>query len=313
MKNSQSLVQERFSAPWPVIIITEDHWISVVYSREEFRWATSLTSPMRYSETQLRRLRYVGPVVPCVVFSHVVDNEQLTHDPDNIFATKILNASSPEFIRTVRTALHAIISDPERQPLPISESQISTATAPELWIFCVNNFGPWGSRSERPVNQTSESELFDYNCILRREQFFHMLIPAIKTEFPLLKNIHLKKTNTDNPDTPSIYFALELSIPHPEWPNVHIHLFDNSITISIGDTKYPHPKIKNTHPDIYPDIDPDRDSLTKSVNLVIAQLKHISQGGTMTKDKFLDTNTPQRTSNLIPSHFARTSHSLPPW
>ncbi|PDQ34877.1 MAG: hypothetical protein B5766_08940 [Candidatus Lumbricidophila eiseniae] len=255
----------------------------------------------------------MGPVVPCVVFSHVVDNEQLTHDPDNIFATKILNASSPEFIRTVRTALHAIISDPERQPLPISESQISTATAPELWIFCVNNFGPWGSRSERPVNQTSESELFDYNCILRREQFFHMLIPAIKTEFPLLKNIHLKKTNTDNPDTPSIYFALELSIPHPEWPNVHIHLFDNSITISIGDTKYPHPKIKNTHPDIYPDIDPDRDSLTKSVNLVIAQLKHISQGGTMTKDKFLDTNTPQRTSNLIPSHFARTSHSLPPW
>src|SRR6218665_179378 len=112
MTNSRLLVQERLSAPWPIIVVTEDGRISVVYSHDELRWATGSQSPLGYSKAQLRRRAHLGPAIGCVAFSHAVDNEQLIHDTENVFAAKILNASSPEFITTVRAALLTTISDP---------------------------------------------------------------------------------------------------------------------------------------------------------------------------------------------------------
>src|SRR6218665_338241 len=123
MTNSRLLVQERLSAPWPIIVVTEDGWISVVYSHDELRSATGSQSPRGYSKVYLRRRDLLGPVIGCVAFSQAHE-EQLNQDIENIFAVKILNASSPEFVRTVRAALLTVISDPERQPVPISELQI---------------------------------------------------------------------------------------------------------------------------------------------------------------------------------------------
>ena len=171
MNNSRLLAQKRMSMPWPIVVITEAGCIFVVYSREELRWATSSNSPMKYYKFQLGFRSYPGPVIPCVAFSQA-NVEQLNCDTENVFAAKILHASSPEFVRTARTAFLAIISDPQRQSFPISESQISTATTQELWTFCIDNFGPRGSRSHWRNGNKIESELSENNCIIRREKFF---------------------------------------------------------------------------------------------------------------------------------------------
>src|SRR6218665_3071048 len=132
IRDSGFLVRERLSVPWPVIVVTEDGWISVVYGHNELRWATGSQSPRGYSKVYLRRRALLGPVIGCVVFSQAHE-EQLNQDTENVFAAKILNASSPEFIQTVRAAMLMIISPPKPQSFPVSESQIYPATAEELW------------------------------------------------------------------------------------------------------------------------------------------------------------------------------------
>jgi len=286
--------------PWPIVVITENDLIFVVYSREELRWATSSNSPMRYYKFQFGSRSYPGPVIPCVAFSQV-NGEQLSHDTENVFAAKILHAPSPEFVRIVRKALRAIISDPKRQSVPISESQISTATAQELWTFCVDNFGPWDARARYPNSKHPESDLFYDNLMLRREQFFRMLIPAIKTEFPTLAKVQLYKFDVENLDELSLFFELDIFIPHPTWPQVHIQFVDY-ISIYLDGTGYSL------------GVDPDRDSPTKCVEASIARLKHISRGGAMFRDKFLDIDKLQRmgiSSRLF--HFFGSFYSLPPW
>src|SRR6218665_2453756 len=114
MTNSRLLIRERLSVPWPVIVVTEDGWISVVYSHDELRWATGSQSPRGYSKAQLRRRARLGPAIGCVVFSQA-DKGQIIQDTENVFAAKILNASRPEFITTVRTAIITIKYDPKHQ------------------------------------------------------------------------------------------------------------------------------------------------------------------------------------------------------
>jgi len=319
MTNSRSLVQERLSVPWPIIVVTEDGWISVVYSHDELRWATGSQSPRGYSKTQLHRRARLGPVIGCVAFSQAHE-EQLIQDTENVFAAKILNASSPEFSRTVRTALLTIISDPERESVPISESQISTATAQELWTFCIDNFGPWGSRSDPYTGNKFEPELSYYNCMIRREQFFRMLIPVLENEFPALTDIQLEKSGVkDGPDTLSMFLQVKLSIPHPEWPRVRICTNDE-INILVGDTEYdlPNPEYFFPHAEaiargIYPTIDPEQDSFTRCINAVIARLKHISKGGAMCGDKFLDIDRLHRARIYRCVYFYKKFYFLPPW
>jgi len=300
MNNSRLLAQKRMSMPWPIVVITEAGCIFVVYSREELRWATSSNSPMKYYKFQLGFRSYPGPVIPCVAFSQA-NVEQLNCDTENVFAAKILHAPSPEFVRTVRTALLTIISDPKRRSVSISESQISTATAQELWTFCVNNFGPWDVRSRYPNSKHPESDLFYDNLMLRREQFFRMLIPAIKTEFPTLAKVQLYKFDVEDLDELSLFFKLNIFIPHPAWPQVHVQFVDY-ISIYLSGTGYSL------------GVNPDQDSPTKCVEASIAQLKHISRGGAMFGNKFLDIDKLQRAgifSRLF--HFFGSFYSLSPW
>jgi len=319
MTNSRLLVQERLSLPWPIIVVTEDGWISVVYSHDELRWATGSQSPRGYSKVYLRRRALLGPVIGCVAFSQAHE-EQLNQDIENIFAVKILNASSPEFVRTVRAALLTVISDPERQPVPISELQISTATAQELWTFCIDNFGPWGSRSHSSSGNSFESELFYYNCMIRQEQFFRMLIPVLENEFPTLTNIELEKPGSeDDPDRLSMFLQVNLSIPHPEWPRVGICTNDE-INILVGDTEYylPNPEYFSPHAEaiargIYIDIDPEQDSFTRCISAVIARLKHISKGGAMCGDKFFHIDKLRRARIYRCLYFYKKFYFLPPW
>jgi len=320
MTNSRLLVQERLSAPWPIIVVTEDGRISVVYSHDELRWATGSQSPLGYSNAQLRRRARLGPVIGCVAFSHAVDNEQLIHDTENVFSAKVLNASSPEFITTVRAALLTTISDPKCQSVPISELQISTATAQELWIFCVDNFGPWGSQFHSRRGNTFESELFHYNCMIRREQFLRMLMPALENEFPTLTNIELEKPGfEDDPDELSMLPQVNLSIPHPEWPRVVIYMAD-AVDIFVGHTEYYPPNSENFYSraeaiarGFYFGFDPELDSFTRCVSAVIAQLKHISKGGAMCGDKFLHIDKLRRARIYRCLYFYKKFYFLPPW
>jgi len=319
IRNDGSLVRERLSVSWPVIVVTEDGWISVVYSHDELRWATGSQSPRGYSKIYLHRRARLGPVIGCVAFSQGHE-KQINQDTENVFAAKILNASSPEFVRTVRTALLTIISDPERESVPISESQISTATAQELWTFCIDNFGPWGSRSYSSSGNSFESELFYYNCVIRREQFFWMLIPVLEHEFPALTNIQLEKSGFENhPDALSMFLQVKLSIPHPEWPRVSICTNDE-INILVGDTEYylPNPEYFSPHAEavargIYPHIDPEQDSFIRCINVVIARLKHISKGGAMCGDKFLRIDKLHRAGIYRCVYFYKKFYLLPPW
>jgi len=320
IRNSGFLVRERLSLPWPVIVVTEDGWISVVYGHDEFRWATGSQSPMGYSKFYLHRRACLGPVIGCVAFSQAHE-EQLIQDAENVFAAKILNASSLEFVRTVRTALLTIISDPKCRSVPISESQISTATAQELWTFCVDNFGPWGSRSNPYTGNDFEPELSYYNCMIRREQFFRMLIPVLEHEFPALTNIELKKFySEDEPDTLSMFIRVEFSVPHSEWPGVTVYMTDEGVKIRVGGTEYYLRNPEYFYPyeeaiarGIYPTIDPEQDSFSRCINAVIARLKHISKGGAMCGDKFFHIDRLHRVGIYRCVYFYKKFYFLPPW
>ena len=304
--------------PWPVIVVTEDGWISVVYGHNELRWATGSQSPRGYSKVYLRRRALLGPVIGCVAFSQAHE-EQLNQDTESVFAVKIINASSPEFVRAVRAALLTVISDPERESVPISELQISTATAQELWTFCVDNFGPWGSRSHSSSGNSFEWELFYYNRMIRREQFFRMLIPVLENEFPTFTNIELKKPGSEDSDTLSMFLQVNLSIPHPEWPRVGICTNDE-VSILVGDREYdlPNPEYFPPHAEaiargIYPTIDPEQDSFTRCISAVIARLKHFSKGGAMCGDKFLDIDRLPLVGIYRCLYFYKKFYFLPPW
>jgi len=319
MTNSRLLIRERLSVPWPVIVVTEDGWISVVYSHDELRWATGSQSPRGYSKAQLRRRARLGPAIGCVVFSQA-DKGQIIQDTENVFAAKILNASRPEFITTVRTALLTIISDPKRQSVPISESQISTATAQKLWTFCINNFGPWGSQTYSNKSTSFESELSHNNYMIRREQFLRMLIPVLEHEFPTLTNIELKKPGCeDDPDKLSMLPQVNLSTPHPEWPRVVIYMAD-AVDIFVGHTEYYLPnsekffsRAKAIARGFYPSFDPEQDSFTRCISTTVAQLKHISKGGAMCGDKFFHINKSHRAKIYRYLYFYKKFYFLPPW
>src|SRR6218665_401715 len=291
IRDSGFLVRERLSVPWPVIVVTEDGWISVVYGHNELRWATGSQSPRGYSKVYLRRRALLGPVIGCVAFSQAHE-EQLNQDTESVFAVKIINASSPEFVRAVRAALLTVISDPERESVPISELQISTATAQELWTFCVDNFGPWGSRSHSSSGNSFEWELFYYNRMIRREQFFRMLIPVLGNEFPTFTNIELKKPGSEDSDTLSMFLQVNLSIPHPE--------------------SFP-PHAEGIARGIYPTIDPEQDSFTRCISAVLARLKHFSKGGAICGDKFLDIDRLPLVGIYRCLYFYKKFYFLPPW
>ena len=320
IRNSGFLVRERLSVPWPAIVVTEDGWISVVYGHDELRWATGSQSPMGYGKVYLHCRALLGPVIGCVVFSQAHE-EQLKQDTENVFAAKILNASSPEFIQTVRAALLMIISAPKRQSFPVSESQIYTATAQELWTICIDNFGPWGSRSYPYTGNDFEPELYYYNCMIRREQFFRTLIPVLENEFPTLTNIELKKFYSDDePDTLTMFIRVEFSVPHPEWPGVTVYMTDEGVKIRVGDTEYYLRNPEYFPPysgaiarGIYPTIDPEQDSFTRCISAVIARLKHISKGGAMCGDKFLDIDKLHRAGIYRCLYFYKKFYFLPPW
>src|SRR6218665_3786283 len=101
IRDSGFLVRERLSVPWPVIVVTEDGWISVVYGHNELRWATGSQSPRGYSKVYLRRRALPGPVIGCVAFSQAHE-EQLNQEIENIFSLKILNVSNYAMFRMVR-------------------------------------------------------------------------------------------------------------------------------------------------------------------------------------------------------------------
>src|SRR6218665_1358708 len=148
MTNSRLLVQERLSAPWPIIVVTEDGRISVVYSHDELRWATGSQSPLGYSNAQLRRRARLGPVI----------GQQQRHSPPPMHSPR-------EFSPAVQRGLYwaargwswALCLEFLRHP---GSPQASISSVPcfsalcFLTCSCICSHGGWRGRAGRKIGSS---------------------------------------------------------------------------------------------------------------------------------------------------------------